>query len=199
MAEIYKTKLESRQAYTKYVEDHISNVKKAFELFGEKIIKYIYDKHYLAFIGGVDQVADISDVIRVLTNYVIPEHDKSKYEKYEFSAYAAKFFPCEEDLMDEELIYDNFNKAWNHHKKVNKHHPEFYCFGDKPLRIPLYYFVEMICDWIAMSMHFNSSTYDWWFNTDNGRKEKSQYILPDQLELVDKIIDHFKEEFDFSK
>ena len=46
MKTIYKNIEDSRSAYLEYVNNHISNVKKAFNLFGEDIIKFLLHSYY---------------------------------------------------------------------------------------------------------------------------------------------------------
>ena len=65
--------------------------------------------------------------------------------------------------------------------------------------MPFIYFIEMLMDWTAMSIKFNQSTYDWWFNNPNGRKEKAELFSINRLALIDMVITNFKDELDFSK
>lgn len=202
---VFKTREESRAANKDYIDEHISNVKKAFDLVGEDICRYVYKA--MNFSKEDPDKLDVEEYISLIRDYLIPKHDESKYEPIEFDAYAAKFFPCEEDLQDPESVKKNFDLAWDHHKKVNRHHPDEWVLGHgfgnelDTIRIPMpfIYFIEMLMDWTAMSIKFNQSTYDWWFNDPNGRKEKIEMFSNNRLALIDLVITEFKDRLDFSK
>ena len=57
-------------------------------------------------------------------------------------------------------------------------------------------FIEMICDWVAMSMNFKESTLVWW---KNNRDKKAKYFTSLDLEFIDEVMEEFKVEFDFSE
>ena len=192
---VYKTKEESIEAYIDYVNNHVKCVQKAFTLYGRMICEE-YSK-------------TIPNVISLLGwNYLhdriiaqIYTHDESKYSAEEFDAYRAYFYPTEEDLKDKDKIEEEFDLAWKHHYQNNKHHPEFWQIkiDDKYINLmPAGYFVEMICDWIGVSMAQKSSVYDWWYNK-GGRSEKVKFFSELDLNFLDNLITTNKEEFDFSK
>jgi hypothetical protein len=56
------------------------------------------------------------------------------------------------------------NKVWLRHRKINKHHWQYYCYGRKePRQMPYRYVVEMVCDWKgAMKAHGVSDLKAWY-------------------------------------
>lgn len=197
---VYETKEESIAAYTDYINTHIRYVALAFNTIGKDIARYVYK---LMKLGNQEGDTDISEYIDFIENELIPKHDQSKFSDEEFNAYRMKFYPCKEDLEISEADRDKaFDAAWEHHKTVNYHHPDKWLIKTKEkdmiLPMPFYYLIEMIMDWIAMSMNFKQSTYDWWINSPNGRKEKSQYLSNNRMALVDLTLMEFKDKIDFS-
>lgn len=121
--------------YRNYINEHIENVKKVFTCL----------------------VADHMPHA-VIAAEVITEHDESKFSSDEFIAYAQKFFGDGCPKMD-------FDYAWNHHQKGNRHHWQYWIMwnpkGSLALPIPEKYIIEMLCDWTAMSLKFNNKPSDW--------------------------------------
>ena len=192
--EVFGTKKESRDAYKKYVETHIENVKKAFNMFGIEFAERIQSQ-----IGRENRGWLISTVKKNII-----EHDKSKFGTLEFEAYAAKFYPCKEDLdRGAEAIEAEFQKAWEHHYKFNNHHPEHWKVNIDGKEIYAVMssdaVLEMILDWISVSMTYKTSTYDWWFNNPSGRQEKTTMLCTDNIEVIDSIMNDFKDRLNFSK
>lgn len=191
---IFETKQESREAYKKYVQEHIENVQKAFNMFGVYLVSYLESR-----IGRENRGWLIN---AVKTN--IRDHDKSKFGSIEFNAYAAKFYPCKEDIeRGAEIIEDEFQKAWKHHYKYNNHHPEHWKVhlddGDVYSNMSTDALMEMILDWISVSMTYKTSTYDWWFSNPSGRAEKVTMLNENIIKIIDGIMKDFKKEFDFSE
>lgn len=191
---IFETKQESREAYKKYVQEHIENVQKAFAMFGVYLVSYLESR-----VGRENRGWLIN---AVKTN--IRDHDKSKFGTIEFDAYAAKFYPCKEDIeRGAKAIEDEFQKAWEHHYKYNNHHPEHWKIhlddGDVYSNMSTDALMEMILDWISVSMTYKTSTYDWWFSNPSGRAEKVTMLNENIIKIIDDIMKDFKKEFDFSE
>ena len=138
--------------YANYIEDHVSNVYKAFQLIGDEL------RRDLSF-------DELELVKRINT------HDASKWSEEEFEGYRQWFFPEEGEARDK----NKFLEAWNHHFKNNDHHHEFYVFTYAYMNgktkylakeMPDAAIAEMMCDWAAMSMHFNTSLKEWYKNTN---------------------------------
>lgn len=194
MMEIIQTKKESLLKYKEYIDNHIQCVQKAFSIFGKDISSIIYNKR------GNNAITLDETMKQVEIN--VKDHDKSKYDIEEFEFYAAKFFPWKGNYNDNYTINKQFNIAWTHHYNNNKHHPEYWKVHSKKenfdsSEIPNVFFIEMICDWVGVSMVYKSSVYDWWFNRPNGRLQKKKILNEKDLLLCDEIINKYKNEFNF--
>ena len=144
-----------REDYIEYIDDHIANVRKAYDWL---------------IAHEIDNDVDFGDFSKLET--LINSHDKSKWSDEEFEPYAIYFYKGKNNKAD-------FNKAWNHHQKANPHHWQYWVLiKDNPdpknnyVCIPMEqeYIVEMICDWWAFS-HKSGNLYeifDWYEeNKDN--------------------------------
>lgn len=79
-------------------------------------------------------------------------HDMSKLTLSEFKPYAMYFY------KDKEKYRDSFQKAWEHHYKLNPHHWEHWLDDNgKPMDIPIYHIACMVADWEAMSVKFGDT------------------------------------------
>ena len=189
-----RTKEESIKEYIQYVDKHTELVRRAFNSYGNDLILKVFNNR--------DHVEDeTEELLYHQVRALIELHDMSKYDTEELEAYAARFNPYEENTDDDETIKKNFKEAWKHHYTNNPHHPEFWstsiCGKHVQAYMPNMYFVEMLCDWIAMSMNFKSSTYDWWFNDKGGKAEKSSMLSESDIKLIDRIL--MENKFDFSE
>lgn len=153
--------------YTKYINEHIMNIRLAFTVYGDILCKKL----------------NIPNKQLILN---INNHDLSKYSEEEFDGYRQYFYPCSNEIKNEEL----FNRAWKHHYEENKHHPEFWVdsFTNEITDMPPTYIAEMLLDWEAMSIKFSNNTYDYY------KKERNKKPLSDNTKkIIDNIIDIFKE------
>lgn len=147
--------------YKKYIKEHISNVQKGYRWLKKHLPELFEDRKFTEKIGDY---------------LTIKKHDRSKYNKKdELNAYQKHFYGKPEE---KEVNRPEFDKAWDHHQKINKHHWQYWVLvrGDgshKTLDIPYRYIIEMICDWWSFSWksgHLNE-IFDWW------NKNKSGMIL----------------------
>ena len=154
---------------------HISNVEKVFlYLFdtNKKTSEYLEDM-------GIDRESLVEHIYT---------HDDSKFSIEEMMGYILmtekynrkvgyRFTEDDQRTMD---------KAWEHHKKVNSHHPEY--FEDVSLMKQIDV-VDMCCDWGAMSLEFDNSLVDF--------KEEKAYpkynFTDDQKALVDFLCEEIEE------
>ena len=148
-------------AYDKYLEEHISGVKKAYEWL---------KKHMPDEFEGVDNVR----------GWDISEHDKSKYGEEEYAAYDAYFYGNKTAKVMKE-----FDVAWLHHIHNNPHHWQYWILVEddpkptanaigtpvmvndyKCLEIPKHYILEMISDWWSFSWKTGNlfEIFDWYEN-----------------------------------
>ena len=161
--------------YKAYIDEHIQNVK----LVWEKVDPLLKGEYFL---DDCDWHS-INDLIR--------EHDKSKYDSYEFEGYRKMFYPADGEPKD----MDRFNNAWNHHQKNNPHHWEYWCLVEnkgniKTLDMPFPYIFEMLADWTAMSMKFNDTPSGFYKlkGTSMVLSGPTRKIVENWLPLFDKVV-----------
>lgn len=189
---VLDAKSKSIVAYSKYVNEHIANVHLAFANFGAKICHDLETK-YKGVHGLHSQVRT-----RVM------KHDDSKFTDAEFIPYVQKFYPWEGMDKTPEQVEEEFDKAWMHHCKYNDHHPEHWVQYSELQKRNIYMamddaaLIEMLIDWIAMSMVRNQSVHTWWTTDKGGREEKKKLMDRMDFEFVDKWIEENKNLIDFS-
>ena len=128
--------IEATRKYLDYLEEHLTNVKLAFE----ELTEACNGKEYWV---GDDYTWH---TIRADVEY----HDISKFSKEEFVQYRDNFFP----VTEEDKLNSNFSLAWEHHKDKNHHHFEtVVSYND---------IVHMVIDWIAMSYKFKDNPRDFY-------------------------------------
>lgn len=131
--------IESTRAYLDYIEEHISNVAKAFA----ELTDAAEGKE--SWVGDDCQWHTICQDVRY--------HDVSKLSKEEFIQYRDNFFP----LSDADKLNSGFADAWLNHKDKNHHHHETAeTYGD---------LVHMVIDWMAMSYKFGGNPRDFYLKT----------------------------------
>jgi adenosyl cobinamide kinase/adenosyl cobinamide phosphate guanylyltransferase len=165
---------ESKEAYMNYINDHKANVQQAWNTFKENV-------------GGYKYLSN--DFIVNQIDYKIKNHDSSKYSDEEFDPYRQKWYTAD----DEEIDYDKYSEAWNHHKAVNPHHWEhWYNTATKSYEEATYgeaerfvYLVEMLCDWIAMGMNGGLDAKVWYNENKNiiQLKDNEREMVEDMLVL----------------
>ena len=148
------------QEYLDYINEHIGNVHKAYELY---MIPLLEANNISTLISDEELKAAISH----LGEY-IDTHDASKFSDSEFDGYREKYYPTTREL-DGDLAYksnleERYQECWKHHYTVNAHHPEHWVNHDNDTRedMTLEAIMEMICDWEAMSLKFGTSTLKWY-------------------------------------
>lgn len=170
------TSEEAKEKYLEYLEGHIGNVKEAFELLCTLDIPFINEHK--------DELEQI-----------ISEHDKSKYDEPEWTAYLHHFYPtCDEDSLKTE----EFEEACRHHVNENPHHWDYWVkdgnlieyIDEEEYKL---YTVERLCDHMAMSIQNDNKPSDWYFaNKDN-------IIMPDYgYNLYEEMLEKIPEDYDLS-
>ena len=166
--------MNSVEQYKEYLTGHIGNVSKALELLYSLEIPYVQEH--------IDKLRDI-----------VKEHDASKYEEPEWSAYLHHFYPTndEEAMMEEE-----FENACRHHIRANKHHWNYWCDEEDNLIEDIdeeeykLYTIERICDWLSMAGQHDEGPRDYW------EANKDYIVQPDYArELCDEIFPKIPEDF----
>jgi hypothetical protein len=144
---------EKEREYLAYIDEHISTVKNVWLALQDRLNGSFWLEDWYYFI--------INDRIK--------NHDKSKYDSYEFGGYRQFFYP--ENENEKNAIA--FNHAWNHHQKSNDHHWEYWLLIGisgkiEALKMDLPSIIEMLCDWTAMSVKFKNIPSKWF----DANKEK---------------------------
>jgi hypothetical protein len=140
--------------YLDYLEEHLSNVQKAWEILKSKCedMRFILDDY----------------VYQTLDNEIY-NHDLSKFSEFEFVQYREAFFQGATAFTPLSL-----DRAWEHHKENNPHHWENWT---KQEYVSPYEWeincVHMIIDWMAMGFKFNDTAQIYY------EKNKDKIILPD--------------------
>ena len=168
------TQKQSIEKYKEYLIGHIGNVAKALEVLATLDIPYVTEH--------IDELREI-----------VKEHDASKYEEPEWSAYLHHFYPTndEEAMMEEE-----FENACKHHIRANKHHWNYWCDEDNNLIEDIdeeeykLYTIERICDWLSMAAQHDEGPTEYW------NANKDYIVQPDYArELCDEIFPKIPEDF----
>jgi len=140
------TQEQSIEKYKEYLTGHIGNVSKALELLYTLDIPYVKEH--------IDELREI-----------VKEHDASKYEEPEWSAYLHHFYPTNDE---EGMKQEEFELACRHHIKNNKHHWDYWIDGDNNLIDNIdeeeykLYVIERICDWLSMAGQHDEGPSDYW-------------------------------------
>ena len=168
------TQEQSIKKYKEYLTGHIGNVAKALEVLATLDIPYV-----------TEHIEELREIVK--------EHDASKYEEPEWSAYLHHFYPTndEEAMMEEE-----FENACRHHIRANKHHWNYWCDEDNNLIEDIdeeeykLYTIERICDWLSMAAQHDEGPTEYW------NANKDYIVQPDYArELCDEIFPKIPEDF----
>ena len=168
------TQEQSIEKYKEYLTGHIGNVAKSLEVLATLDIPYV-----------TEHIEELREIVK--------EHDASKYEEPEWSAYLHHFYPTndEEAMMEEE-----FENACKHHIRANKHHWNYWCDEDNNLIEDIdeeeykLYTIERICDWLSMAAQHDEGPTEYW------NANKDYIVQPDYArELCDEIFPKIPEDF----
>ena len=168
------TQEQSIEKYKEYLTGHIGNVAKALEVLATLDIPYV-----------TEHIEELREIVK--------EHDASKYEEPEWSAYLHHFYPTndEEAMMEEE-----FENACRHHIRANKHQWNYWCDEDNNLIEDIdeeeykLYTIERICDWLSMAAQHDEGPTEYW------NANKDYIVQPDYArELCDEIFPKIPEDF----
>lgn len=186
-ADIVDTDLEMKiQEYMDYLNNHITGVIDSFKKYFVPLV----NRDDLPVTIGKYSKDDFIYAIKKCA-LTINNHDLSKYNDLEFYPYRRHWHPTiKEENEDEErqqVNEEQYEKAWQHHYEHNNHHIQYwYDFKNSIAHdMDLSAIVEMICDWISMSIIKNNPTIDNWWNTD-ADKERSM-MTPDTINTVNDI------------
>ncbi|MDD6340183.1 MAG: DUF5662 family protein [Butyrivibrio sp.] len=91
-------------------------------------------------------------------------HDLSKYSPTEFIP-GMKYYQGDRSPNEKERETIGYSNAWMHHKGRNRHHYEFWTDYNPEtkkmsgVKMPVRYFVEMVCDRMAASKTYRGADY----------------------------------------
>ena len=163
-----------RLDYYKYVKEHTNNVRKAYRWMKKHIPELFLNWRQKA-----------------KTDLTIMKHDLSKWQRKEFVPYSKHFKGTEKEKAESQ---EAFQRAWNHHQKVNKHHWQYWVLVDgsghnQALDMPFENIIEMIADWWSFSWKSGKldEIFSWYANN------KSKMILsPKTSATVEMILNKIK-------
>lgn len=136
--------------YDLYLEQHKANVKKAYEWIKENLPDLIPD-----------------DMRMTLEHQIGFAHDVSKSLEDEYEPYDKYFYGGNRSHQ----VVKDFEYAWLLHIHRNPHHAQYWILrcdepgeGEIILDMPLYYIIEMICDWWSFSWKDDNlyEIFDWY-------------------------------------
>jgi len=119
-------------------------------------------------------------------------HDLSKFSPTEFAA-SAKHFQGTKSHIQHAKDTDGYSLAWQHHKRKNRHHWEYWTNFEKgkivTIPIPPVVMAEMLCDWVGAGMAYAGGEWDVrvikkWFAENKGY----MYIHPDTFKYLENVI-----------
>lgn len=137
--------------YLDYLDKHIGGVITCWEDIMRPALEASEDEEILSRVN-LDEIG-----------LQVYNHDRSKYDDEEFSAYCNHWYPQDgsevEHKSDKPQDDVAYNYAWSHHQHNNPHHSQYWLMvtddgNIDALDIPLNYIMEMICDW--SSFHINN-------------------------------------------
>lgn len=172
------TEYDSRKAqYDTYLKNHIGGVRRAYQ---EILEPFLLTNSYLT--------AEELTKLRIQ----IENHDNSKYEDIEYSAYLDHWYPSSDRTETQLSLNDDaYDYAWLHHQRSNSHHWQYWILvrdtprsedGGRhlPLAMDLPSICEMLCDWSSFQFLGDpTSTANQWY-ADN----KNDMILNDKTRKV---------------
>ena len=166
MAYIDKGKMEAdkyilqTRLYLDYLEEHIDNVRKAFNDLTKKC-------------SGMAWVGD--DMTWHTMCLQVEFHDLSKFSAEEFVQYRESFYP----INDKEKAESDMLSAWEHHKQHNSHHHET---AESYLDI-----IHMVIDWTAMGYKFGDTAQEYYEANKDKIVIKEIALYNFMYEIFDKI------------
>lgn len=158
--------------YMDYLEDHRRNVQEA------------YDSYMIPLASRIRDPELVWDIRTACSK--IPLHDLSKYSTQEFEGYRMRYYPQEGD-PPVEVVNAMYEEAREHHRRENPHHYQHWVDEDGPQDMSGEAIIEMICDWIAMSVFDGNDVSEWW--ADEKKKVKKDNLMTDwTMDRVDMIL-----------
>ena len=162
--------------YRNYLNEHIGNVRKAFDWLKKNI--------------ATTERIPLTEYDWRQAERHIKYHDDTKWTPSEWNAYDVYFYGGNRSAK----VVEDFNYAWLHHIHHQPHHWQHWIlFEDDPeyrvpyrtLEIPKEYVIEMICDWWSFSWTKGDLTEIFSWYDDH---KKTMILHPKTRKLVEDII-----------
>lgn len=170
---------QKEQEYLEYIKQHIGLVKRAFVMY----FAPLYIKNNISTLISDEELHQaIFDLAKIINT-----HDASKFGDAEFDGYRAKYYPTTKELAGDDAykgaVEERYAECWKHHYTTNDHHPKYWVNQDSKIArdMSLRAIVEMICDWEAMGMKFNSDTIKWYESDDSKDERESMSTRTKQI------------------
>ena len=128
--------IDQTRAYCDYLEEHLTNVAKAFEIVSKAC-------------QGMPWVGDDKTWFNIREDVV--NHDLSKFSEAEFVQYRNYFYPIDGNSI-------NMDDAWENHKAMNHHHHET---AETEADT-----VHLVVDWLAMSLSVDNALVSIYYNNN---------------------------------
>lgn len=177
---------EKEKEYMEYINQHIRLVKKAFALYFAPLF---FQNNVSSLFGDRELKIAIQDVAKNIDN-----HDASKFGDSEFDGYRAYYYPTRRELDGDEKykadLEERYQECWKHHYKTNEHHPMYWVDEETntPRDMSLKAIIEMICDWEAMSLKFNSDTIKWY---EEEAEDEKKCMSTNTKQIVEELLYNF--------
>lgn len=199
--------------YLMYIDNHKKNVIRMYNQYFRDKLSYLFPEFD----------SEVNDVIRKIMDQRIELHDNSKYGDSEFYAYRKRFYPTTKENIrtSEDEHYklscdEAFKEAWKHHQENNSHHIGFYHLNEvkvgrfqvleyHPLKnynennvdMALCDVIEMLCDWMAMSIDDNWCYIRWYTSVES--KDEREALSYNTKYLVETLTSKlFPDEYNLS-
>ncbi|MBR5451973.1 MAG: catalase [Clostridia bacterium] len=122
-------------------------------------------------------------------------HDLSKFSPTEFLPGAKYYQGGKRSPNEQERLLFGYSAAWLHHKGRNRHHFEYWCdYNPKerkmmPVKMPVKYLAELLCDRIAASKIYQGKNYTDAFPLEYFLRGKpTRTIHPETSDFIEKML-----------
>jgi len=163
-----RLKLDMIRQYCDYIEEHLDNVDKAWNILKNVLREQnvIYDDFLFFTIVGMIENHDVSKM---------SDEEFLPYAEWFFGSYGVNYDPVDDDVFEDEHkeVKSAFDAAWEHHKENNPHHWQKWTKATE--RFPnesACHVVCMVADWMAMGMKFGDTAEQYY------EREKDKMELP---------------------
>lgn len=153
VAMMIKLERAKNKEYLDYIQEHLSNIATAVDMFkSNKTCCDIVKRN----------LSDSDNILDYYFELIKSTHDLSKYNSEEFFPYRKKYFPVSDEEKEQVEKSGEYDKAEQHHYLNNQHHWNYWALHNCVNQMTPLAVTEMVIDWIAMSIKFNSTAKSWY-------------------------------------